>query len=593
MAKTLYFLIIFIPIILFAQNPKYDFAKSYLENGQYEDAARLFKDLYDESPNKIEYFAGLVESYRLLGKNAELIPIVNKQLKRDYHHVLDALLGELYYKTGEKEKAIAHWNSIIEKDKDNINAYSSVSNALTLNREFKEAIKLLIIAKDKFNNPELNDKLIKLYISDNNYKEGSLLVIESLGKDKDLVKAQGHLYAFMTNDESNAYLKSYLLSLSDKNPNDIYIQELIAWFFRTTNDLASAFKIYQRLDELKNVNGREILTFADISRKDGHYQEALIAYELLMDNVKYERYKRNAIYGYALTLEDKIDDNIKVSEKQAKEIINRYDDLIKINANSNEAADAMYRIAMIKKNWLNDFKGSNKDLRELMEKFPRSPIAAQAGLRIGLNFQEMGELSKSQEILQEVYSYHTNNNRNIVSEVEFALAKTIYFSGNIDSATILFNSLIHNEKDDISNDALEKLMLINENKDVPQALSEYAKADYFRFQNKHEQAIKSFNGVVKVYPETKLAQRSIINISRILLKDKKYSEIISLLEDFRFKYATSIFSDEALLLLSEAYHLSGNNDKAIEKLTEILVDFNKSIYIQDVRDRIRKYRKDI
>jgi len=98
---------------------------------------------------------------------------------------------------------------------------------------------------------------------------------------------------------------------------------------------------------------------------------------------------------------------------------------------------------------------------------------------------------------------------------------------------------------------------------------------------------------VKVYPETKLAQRSIINISRILLKDKKYSEIISLLEDFRFKYATSIFSDEALLLLSEAYHLSGNNEKAIEKLTEILVDFNKSIYIQDVRDRIRKYRKDI
>lgn len=593
MAKTLYFLIIFIPMVLFAQNPKYDFAKSYLENGQYEDAARLFKDLFDESPNKIEYFSGVVESYRQLGKYSELIPIVNKQLKKSPHFLLDALLGELYYKTGEKDKAIKHWKEIVSKDKENIQVYSAIADALGSNREFKEAIEILKIAREKFNNPELNDRLVKFYISEGNYINGSKLVIESLTKDKDLVKAEGHLYTFMTNKENTAYLKTYLLSLSDKSPNDIYIQELIAWFFRTTNDLASAFKIYLRLDVLKNTQGREIFEFAELSRKDGHYIEALKAYEVIMDDAKYERYKRNAIYGYALTLEAKLNDDVKISEQQAKEIIKRYSDLIKLNANSNEAADAMYRIAMIKKNWLNDFKGANKDLREIMEKFPRSPLAASSGLRLGLNFQEMGELDKSTEILQEVYNYHTNNNRALQSEVEFALAKSIYFSGNIDSSTVLFNSLIHNEKDDISNDALEKLMLINENKDVPNALSEFAKAEYLSYQNKDDKAIDKYNDIMKIYRESKLAQRSAISIAEINLKNKKYDDVIKQLEDFRFQFATSIFSDEALMLLSEAYHLSGNNDKAVGKLTEILVDYNKSIFIQEVRDKIRKYRSEL
>ena len=263
----------------------------------------------------------------------------------------------------------------------------------------------------------------------------------------------------MVNDESTNYLKKYLLDLSDKNPNDIYIQELIAWFFRTTNDLASAFKIYVRLDDLKNVQGREILNFAELSRKDGHFSEALTAYEMLIDESKYNRYKRNAIYGYALTLESKLEEKVDVTEKQANDIINRYKEIIQINGNSNEAADAMYRIAMIKKNWLNDYKSSNKDLEQIIDKFARSPLATEAGLRLALNYLEMGELDKSKSMLEDVINYFSTNNHEKKSEAEYYLAKTSYFSGNIDTAAVLFNSLIHNEKDDIANDALEKLFL--------------------------------------------------------------------------------------------------------------------------------------
>lgn len=593
MSKLIIFLLILISTVVYSQDPKYDFAKSYLENGQYEDAARLFKELYDDNPNKIEYFSGLVDSYRNLGKNAELIPVINSQLKKKYNFLLDVILGEMYFKTGDKEKAIQHWKKVVEKDKDNIQVYAAVSEAMTAGREFKEAINILKVANNKFDNPEISDRLIKLYITENNYVDGSALVIKNLLKNKDLIKSQGHLYAFMSSNESSKYLKNYLLELSDKNPNDIYIQELIAWFFRTTNDLASAMKIYVRLDELKNVGGREILNFAELSRRDGQYKEALSAYEILIDDEKYNRYKRNAVYGYALTLESKLNDNIEVTERQANEIIERYLEIIKLKANSNEAADAMYRIAMIKKNWLNDYKGSNKDLESLIENFTRSPIAADAGLRLGLNYLEMGELSKSVETLQDVNNYYVNNNKNIKSEVEYYLAKTTYFSGNIDSALVLFKSLSHDGKDDITNDALEKIMLINENEENLLAMKEYAFVEYLLFQNKQERAIIELEKIIKRYPVSKLAQRSIIKIASIHLELKEYNEVIPILEEFRFQFATSNFSDECLIILADAYYNTGNIDKAIEKLTEFLVDYNKSIHTQEVRNKIRKYRGEL
>jgi predicted Zn-dependent protease len=593
MSKIALFLILFSFSIVFSQDPKYDFAKSYLENGQYEDAARLFKELYDSNPNKIEYFYGLIDSYRNLGKNAELIPLIDKQLKKQYHFVLDVLLGEMYYKTGERDIAIKHWQKVVEKDKENIQTYAAVSEALTSAREFKEAINILKIAKNKFNHPEVNDRLIKLYITDGNYKDGSSLVIENLQKSNDLVKSQGHLYAFMSSNESTKYLKDYLLNLSDKNPTDIYIQELIAWFFRTTNDLASAMKIYVRLDDLKNVGGREILNFAELSRKDGHYKEALAAFEILIDDVKYNRYKRNAVYGYALTLESKLNENIEVSSRQANEIINRYQEIIKLNATSNEAADAMFRIAMIKKNWLKDYKSSNKDLEILIEKFTRSPIAADAGLRLGLNYLEMGELNNAIQKLQDVNNYYIVNNPNLRSEVKYYLAKTTYFAGNIDSAEILFNSLKNDEKDDIANDALEKLMLISENEENPLSIKEYAAVEYLVFKDKKIEAIKELKDIMKRYPESKLAQRSTIKMATIYMELKEFNDVIPILEDFRFKFATSIFTDECLILLADAYYYTGNTEKAIEKLTEFLIDYNKSIHVQEVREKIRKYRGEL
>ena len=159
MSKITLILLFLFANLLLANDPKYDFAKSYLENGQYEDAARLFKDLYEQNPDKVEYFSGLIESYRKIGKHKELIPVINRKLDKEYHYVLDALLAEMYYKVGEKEKAILQWKQIIEKDKDNLQVYGVVSDALTSNREFEEAVEVLKKAKSKLSRKKIHTSI--------------------------------------------------------------------------------------------------------------------------------------------------------------------------------------------------------------------------------------------------------------------------------------------------------------------------------------------------------------------------------------------------------------------------------------------------
>lgn len=593
MTKLSLILIIFINSFTFAQNPKLEFAKSYFEAGKYEDAGRIFKELYDTDNNNMDYFSGLVQSYNYLNRHKELVPIVEKNLKNNYHFLLDVFLGELYLKVEGIDKAVTHWNKILNDNKDKHEVYISVSEAMTSNRLFDESIIVVENARKKFKLSTFDDRLVKLYITKSDYKKGSELVIDILNVDRDLIKAEGHIYAFMNSKESKDYLKNYLLSQSDKNPNNIYIQELIAWYFRTTDDLASAFEVYLRLDKLKNTNGREILNFADLSRKDGYYKEALNAYEIIIDNKEYERYKRNAIYGYALALEDQLKGNDKVSKEQAETILKRYKELISLNNNSNEAIDAMFRIAIIKKKWLNDYESSNNDLRNLMNNYSRYPIASEAGLQLGLNYMELGQIEKSREILLEVYEYHIRNNKNLESIVEYNLANSFYFLGSIDSSRSLYERLTANEKDDISNDALEKIFIIDENQEFPDALKLYAKAEYELFKNNLEDAKLIFRSIYKNYKTTKISERSAYNYASILFNEKKYKEVIQFIEDFRFNNANSIYSDKMLILLADSYYLSGDNDKAIEKLKEILIDYSNSIYIQEVRDKIKKYRSEI
>ena len=98
MTKITLTLIILFNCITFAQNSKLQFAKTYLEAGKYEDAARMYKELYDSDSKNMEYFSGLVQSYNSLNKHKELIPIVEKQLKNQYYYILDVFLGELILK---------------------------------------------------------------------------------------------------------------------------------------------------------------------------------------------------------------------------------------------------------------------------------------------------------------------------------------------------------------------------------------------------------------------------------------------------------------------------------------------------------------
>ena len=48
--------------------------------------------------------------------------------------------------------------------------------------------------------------------------------------------------------------------------------------------------------------------------------------------------------------------------------------------------------------------------------------------------------------------------------------------------------------------------------------------------------------------------------------------------------------DLALLSLANSFYLEGNNDEALRYYTEILNKFPRSIYLTEVRDKIRKIR---
>ena len=77
------------------------------------------------------------------------------------------------------------------------------------------------------------------------------------------------------------------------------------------------------------------------------------------------------------------------------------------------------------------------------------------------------------------------------------------------------------------------------------------------------------------------------NISRVQLNpEEERAFLLQLVQ----KFSDSIFMDLALLSLANSFYLEGNNDEALRYYTEILNKFPRSIYLTEVRDKIRKIR---
>jgi tetratricopeptide (TPR) repeat protein len=591
-------LLVIISSFAFSQGKKYEFAKSYLENGQFEDAARLFGELYSENPDNENITEGLLSSYYALNRFSDMLEPLKIYSEKKNDPSLYALLGDIYWKTSKEDLARQTWEKTLKKYNDRVDAYQLIASAQNQNRLFQDAIDTYNLARKNFSDQNLfTEELIKSYVSIGDFKNGIELVIVSLDNNRSISAAQGRIYALMASDGAIEYIRSFLEKLADKNSKNLSYQELLAWFYNTTNNFEDAFEVYKRLDDLHGHRGRTIYKFAEEARKDENHQPAIKAYEFLIDNdKKYSKYFRGSLLGYAKSLEAGLKDQDSIDSEKLYEIIDRYEEIISDDEKSNLAEEAYFRIARIYKEQFMDFYKAINNYQAIIDNFNTTEKSAISSIEIGdihLLQRNLDKAVNNYQFVIDKFPKALEDPRNLAS---YKLGLTKYYQGKSDEALKFLTPLGSVQNQNIANDALQLIYMIGENKDKPAAVDSLGVADFLAYSSFSPKdtldAENAYRNIHKNFPATPAAEKSFQKLADLFFENdpKKTIEVI---DQFLYLYPTSILVDEILILKAKSFEKLGDSASAQEIYNKLLVEHPNSIYLQQARDSIRRLRGEL
>jgi len=564
---------------------KYKLARSFEQSGDFVNASRLYLELYGSDEQNENYFNGYIRAMKEQNKFSAIIPFVEKHIIKIPTSDNYTLLGELYWRAGKAEKAETVWAKAINAESNSQMTYENLAMTQISLRLFQKAIDTYVLGRKNLNTAELfADRLSQLYSINGDYRNGTREVLILYAQTGNIALAEGRLSALNINPDAEKYIYSILKDKSDK----LAYKQLFAWFLTSLDRNEEAIEIYKEIDNERHSRGRDVYNFALNAANDGNYDIAIKGLQWLIAKGKESPFTVSALFKLAKTTEMKFMQAGKLEGETAESIIKQYRSVIEEYPDTPTALECTYNIALLYKR-LGKLDKALIELDKLvnLRHYTRYKVSAtlmQADIYFMKN--ETDKAILAYKFIVDVYKRSVKEH----NQALYSLAEIEYFKGNMDSALAHFTKITLNTDSDVANDALEKISLIEANKNFNKALSLYAQAEKNEKQEKLQNALELFLTAAKSSKPENLYDLSLIKAAKIELKLGKTHNSIEHLSELLKDKAKGIHKDYCLFTIGEILFTEKKYEQAIEYFTKLLKEEPKSIYNENARDYIRQIR---
>jgi len=221
---------------------------------KYQDAADVFRRAYDADPANARGLLGEAESLILLGKPSEAVKLVEAEsakypkrmdLKRD--------LADLEVRTGQLDRAINDYRSLVEANKDTPRqqgeVYARMGETYSRMKDYNKSIEAFKKAKELIpdNIPVLNN-LALILDNSGQHVEARKVYELSINKDPNNAEALNNLAYLMAETGGNLDEALTLATRAkQKLPTLMEISDTIGWIYLKKNLSDSAVDIFRDL----------------------------------------------------------------------------------------------------------------------------------------------------------------------------------------------------------------------------------------------------------------------------------------------------------------------------------------------------------
>ena len=582
------------------QKGDFQLAEQYYKQGEFEKAAEYYLKVYKKNRSKA-YFDRYIKA--LVGaqdfKTAK--KALNKEIKRNPAELTYAVtLGDIYWRTDEKEKADKTWTQVIGKLKKNQNKIITVAYLFTSLNQPKYALMAYEVGKETIPGfysyyPQMADlygimgdydNMIELYLELINYNQGYLQTVQTL---------LSRNFDFTEDNSQTQLLKRKLLQKTNQYPENQMYAEMLIWLNLQQSNFNGAFVQVKSLDRRFKENGSRLINFARLALKNEEYLVAKDAYQVVIHKGDAQPYYETARIEIISTQKIILDQEISTDPKEYEELIADYEALIAAFGIMNFTAPSTREMAQIHAQKLNSVNTSVTLLETVLE----TP-----GLQkreIALTKIALGDYLLMQDKVWEAVLYYMQAEKafkydELGDEAKLKAAKVYYYTGDFNWAASKLNILKGSTSKLISNDALYLSNLITDNITVDTNLHPmqmYAQADLLFVQQRYEESFLLLDTLQSYYPAHALADEVLMQKYKIRFAQGQFTEAANELDTLNTSYSYDILADDALFLLGELYQNQLNDpQKAMDYYLEIMTNHPDSVFVTEARKRYRKLRED-
>jgi len=589
-------------------------AQSLEQAGEWGRAASLYESLLEDHPTSFVIVDGLRRTYTELKQYDKAKNLIRQQLRNSpADENLLTTLGSLHDLSGEQETADSLWQVVISKDPKNTGLYRLVAAQLIDHRQYERAIQVYRQARTGAKNETIFvEELSSLYAALHQYESATKEFVTLVRVNPQQVSyVQSRLASFTSRPEGWQAATGVVRGAIQKSPETVQLHQLLAWLLIEGKNYEGALDEYRIIDQLTKANGSELFQFGQRAAQERAYGIAALAFREALDRNPPVNIVAYAKFGFARATEelsiesDSIARAALVPAQQAQHAqagatetwrafqnaLGLYENLLAEYPNSDVAMQALFRIGTIRFNRLFDLDGAIT----AFDNVRRLPFNAGLQQEASISLGEVETAKNNIVRAREEYALLLRSPQDIRKDnVRFRLAELDYYEGKFDTASTALRALSANLKSDETNDALQLLYFIEENKVAGDALREFARADLLVRQRKYSEAQTHYRLLAERFPSAALVDDAVFRIAELSLLLNHPADALGTFQRIIAEMPTSVLRDRAQMRIAEVYErLLKDNVKAVEAYERLLEQFPTSLFVEEARKRIRALRGEV
>lgn len=568
-------------------------ARKYLQEGNYEKAIPLLKNLFEQSPfDKAlyhDYFEALLNAKQFDAADS-LVNYMQQVRRGDPVMLID--LGRIELAKKHKRKAKKYFDEVLEQLPQNEFQIRGVAEAFDNADLVDYAIQTYLKVREVIKNPYLFAPELSLLYLRKGDNQGAIDAIldKAMTQINIMDEVQESLIQIISKDKDGLTLvRKALTQRVKENPKTPVWQQLISWTIALDGNYEQAFKELTQLNKTVEESGERLLPFARGASDAGAYEIADRAYQYVLHQKGSDQLVQSARAGELENLLKELTHQFPPEKALVTRILPKFKQFFE-DYPQYRHHELWRQYAMVEARYNNRADTAIALLEQVSNVSKMTPFVGKCKLDMGDYYLLSGQIWNATLMYRQVNKAFEQDELGELAR--FKNAKWAFYKGDFFLAQNQLSVLKASTSKLISNDALYLSVLITEN--IPPdsnllPLKKYAEADLLLFKNQPDAADKLLDSISKAWPQTPLRDDILMLRGQTAMAKNDWKGALQFFELVLKDYGDDVLGDDAAWQIAELYRkILHQPEKAAEYYKQIIIDYPGSTFSQEAR---RWYRE--